>query len=311
SCQTCHNVHDGKPETALLEKGIKDAEALCQTCHARQHAKDKDDAFKKGVHPVNIKMDEEVEIVKGNKTREVGCLTCHAVHAGKPNTPALVEEHQDGQLCGHCHAGKQAMVGSDHDLRITAKDKQNRFKEKPAAGVCSSCHTLHRGENKVPHLYAAKEVGEDKIDKELQHSSLREDKLCINCHQKNGIAEKKIVKAFQHPHKDMVLRSDKNKMPLLDDKEKAHEFGEIACITCHDPHFWTPEQLEQAKKQPKSLKGTGHKDNVEGTPLTSFLRNKGVKGTFCVDCHGLQALTKYKYFHDKKLVRDIGVDYLK
>jgi predicted CXXCH cytochrome family protein len=311
SCQTCHNVHDGKPDTALLDKGIKDAEALCQTCHDRQHAKDKDDAFKKGVHPVNIKMDEAVEIVKDKKTKEVGCLTCHAVHTGKPNTPALVEDDKNGQLCAHCHAGKQAVVGSDHDLRITAKDKPNQFKEKPSAGVCSACHTLHRGENKAPHMYAAKPVAEDITDKDLQHSALKTDKLCINCHQKNGIAEKKVVKAFNHPHKDMVLRSDKKIMPLFDSKEKVNEFGEIACITCHDPHFWKPEQLEQSKIQAKLIKPTGNKENVEGTPLTSFLRRKGVKESFCVDCHGLQAITKYKYFHDPKLVRNIGVDYLK
>ncbi len=311
SCQTCHNVHDGNPDTALLEKGIKDTEALCHTCHARQHAKDKDEAFKKGVHPVNIEMDEAVEIVKGKKTKEVGCLTCHAVHAGKPGTPALVEDHRDGQLCAHCHAGKQAIVGSDHDLRITAKDKQNRFKEKPSVGVCSSCHTLHRGENKEPHMYSAKEVLGGSTDKELQQSSLREDRLCINCHQKKGIAEKKVVKAFKHPHKDIVLRSAKEVMPLLDKNEKVHEFGEIACVTCHDPHFWNAEKLEQSRKQPRSVVATGNKDNVEGTPLNSFLRTKGVKGTFCVDCHGLEAQTKYKYFHDKKLVRNIGVDYLK
>ncbi|NOS87969.1 MAG: hypothetical protein HOP34_05415 [Methylococcaceae bacterium] len=312
TCTTCHNVHTGKPDTALLEKGMKDAEALCHTCHDRQDAKDKDDAFKKGVHPVNMKMDDEVEI-NGKKTRQVLCLTCHAVHTGKPNTPALVEEHQDGQLCSHCHAGKQAIVGSDHDLRITAKDKESRFKEKPKAGVCSTCHTLHRGENKVPHLYSAIAVAEDisVVDKELQHSKLKEDQLCINCHQKKGIAEKKVVKAFNHPHKDMVLRSDKKIMPLFDEHEKVKEFGEIACITCHDPHFWTPEKLAQSKQQPKSVVAVGNKDNVEGTPLNSFLRTKGVKGTFCVDCHALEAQTKFKYYHDTKLVRNIGVDYLK
>ncbi|MCX7098586.1 MAG: NHL repeat-containing protein [Methylococcales bacterium] len=312
TCTTCHNVHTGKPDTALLEKGMKDAEALCHTCHDRQDAKDKDDAFKKGVHPVNMKMDDEVEI-DGKKTRKVLCLTCHAVHTGKPNTPALVEDHQDGQLCSHCHAGKQAIVGSDHDLRITAKDKESRFKEKPKAGVCSACHTLHRGENKVAHLYSAIAVAEDTsvVDKELQHSKLKEDQLCINCHQKKGVAEKKVVKAFTHPHKNVVLRSDKTVMPLLDDKEKANEFGEIACITCHDPHFWNADKLQQAKKQPKSVVAVGNKDNVEGTPLTSFLRTKGIKGTFCVDCHALEAQTKYKYYHDPKLVRNIGVDYLK
>lgn len=311
SCQSCHTMHSGNPGTALLDKGIKDAESLCKTCHQRQHAKDKDDAKQKGVHPVNVKMDDEVEIVTGKKTKEIGCLTCHAVHSGKPDTPALVENYQNGELCSHCHQGKQAIVGSDHDLRITAKNKLNQFNEKPSqSGVCGSCHSLHQGNKNPPHLFLVKSVVEDFADRELQHSELREDKLCINCHQKNGIAEKKIVKFFNHPHKDMVLRSDKKILPLLNAKEDIDDFGQIACKTCHEPHFWNAKISKNAlQSKPKSILSLGQTDNVEGSPLNSFLRTEGVKGTFCVDCHGMNALPKFKYFHDKEKVRHV-VDYL-
>lgn len=311
-CQSCHKVHDGKLGTPLLEKETEeDLNKMCETCHDRQHADDKDDAKKKGVHPVNIKMDDEVEIA-GNKSKEVKCLTCHSVHKGKPNTPALVEDHRDGQLCSHCHAGKQAVVGSDHDMRIVAKKKPNQFKELPATGVCGACHTLHRGENQLPDLYAAKPVAEDNSDPDAEHSQLKADKLCINCHQKDGIGEKKVVKYFSHPHKDMVLRSDKKLMPLLGKGEKQEEFGEIACITCHEPHFWDAEQFEKSKqKGAEKLPATGNKDNVEGSPVNSFLRSKGVKDRFCVDCHGLEAITKFKYYHDKELARNRELDYLK
>lgn len=311
TCQSCHNVHSGNPETALLDKGIKDAESLCKTCHQRQHAKDKDEAAAKGVHPVNVKMDDEVEIVAGKKTKEIGCLTCHAVHEGKPDTPALVENHQNGELCSHCHQGKQAIVGSDHDLRITAKNKSNQFNEKPhQSGVCGACHSLHKADKNPSHLFSTKSVVEDFADRELQHSELREDKLCINCHQKNGIAEKKIVKFFNHPHKDIVLRSDKKIMPLLNAKEKIDNFGEIACKTCHEPHFWSAKiQKNALQSKPKTILSPGQTENVEGSPLNSFLRTEGVKGTFCIDCHGMNALPKFKYFHDKEKVRGI-VDYL-
>jgi hypothetical protein len=50
---------------------------------------------------------------------------------------------------------------------------------------------------------------------------------------------------------------------------------------------------------------------VEGSTLNSFLRTEGVKNTFCIECHGINALPKFKYFHDKNTVRQIGVDYLK
>lgn len=313
TCQSCHNVHSGNPDTALLDKGIKEAEVLCQTCHTRQHAKDKQEAHRKGVHPMNVKLDEAVEIIAGKKIREMGCLTCHSVHDGKPDTAALVETDKDGQLCSHCHQGKQAVVGSDHDLRITAKNTSTRFGEKPSKiGVCASCHTLHRGDNSPPHLSSAASVIEDFADHELQHSTLREDKLCMNCHQKQGIAEKKVVKYFTHPSKDMVLRSDKKIMPLLNEKEEVDELGEIACKTCHDPHFWSAKiQTNALKSAPKSILSLGQTENVEGSPLNSFLRTEGVKNTFCVECHGITALPKFKYFHDKNTVRHIGVDYLK
>ena len=50
--------------------------------------------------------------------------------------------------------------------------------------------------------------------------------------------------------------------------------------------------------------------NLTGNILNSFLRQQGVKDSFCVDCHGIEAPLKYKYYHDS-LVRDQGVDYLK
>jgi predicted CXXCH cytochrome family protein len=311
TCATCHKVHSGQQGTALLEEGIKDSEALCQICHKRQHEKGKDEALKKGIHPVDFKLEEEVEI-KGKKIKEVGCLSCHSVHAGEPDTPALVAEHLDGQLCSHCHEGKQAVVGSDHDLRITAKDKVNRYKELPhKTGVCSSCHSMHRGENEQPHLFSAKWINSVDVDKDAHQSDLTKDKLCLNCHQKEGIGKDKIVKWFNHPHEDMVLRSDKTVMPLLGKEEKIKKMGQIACITCHEPHFWDPDTLAEAKKSPKTVKPAGFTKNKEGTPLNSFLRTKGVVDTFCVECHGLEALTKFKYYHDKTLVRNIGVDYLK
>ena len=40
---------------------------------------------------------------------------------------------------------------------------------------------------------------------------------------------------------------------------------------------------------------------VEGSVLNSFLKNKSVSGSICVDCHGLDALYRYKFFHDKRV----------
>ena len=85
--------------------------------------------------------------------------------------------------------------------------------------------------------------------------------------------------------------------------------GVMACITCHEPHTWKPRDKHE-KKTPTML-DYKKQENIEGNALNSFLRHKGVKDTFCVDCHNLEALPKYKYFHHEDKMRDIGVDYLK
>ncbi|MGZ8242740.1 cytochrome c3 family protein [Methylomagnum sp.] len=312
TCQTCHNVHSGNPDTALLPKGIEEAEALCKNCHERQHAEGKDAAIKKGVHPVNAKLDDPVKI-NDKQVEKVGCLTCHAVHKGKPDTAVLVESDKNGELCSHCHKRKQTVVGTDHDLRITAKDKKNAHGDLPTeSGVCGACHTLHRGKGELPFLAGAKRVqakpSTDPADK-VDESPFKRDALCLNCHQKGGVGEDKAMRHFSHPHEDLVLRSDKKVMPLLGKDEKPEEFGRIACVTCHEPHVWDVEKAppEDAVK----IKLSANKDNLEGTQRDAFLRHKGVDGTFCIDCHGLEGIVKYKYFHDKKRSRNKNLDYLK
>ncbi|BCX89126.1 hypothetical protein MIN45_P1496 [Methylomarinovum tepidoasis] len=304
TCGSCHPVHDGKPQTPML---LKPAESLCQDCHPRQHAKDKDDARRKGVHPVNVTLEEPVTIA-GQRWKKVGCLTCHAVHRGRPNTPALVEDHHDGRLCRHCHEDNSPVLGSDHDLRITAKDSRNHFDETPAqAGLCGACHTLHRGKGKWPYLYAAKIVGHPQKPAEDGDSTpFRRDQLCLNCHQDHpqAVAKDKVVKFFSHPHKDIVLRSEPDRIPLLDAREQDSETGAIGCTTCHDPHVWTPRH-RQAKRPPLAA----NRKNLEGDPHSSFLRQLQPQKTFCLGCHGLEVREKYKYFHDD-FVRGV-VDYLR
>ena len=306
-CQSCHEVHDGKVGTPLLPKEFKTMEKMCVACHERHHAKDTDDAFAKGIHPMNEELEEAVKIA-GVNVKQMGCLSCHSVHAGKPNTPVLLEDHKNGQLCENCHEGKQKVVGTDHDFRVTAKKSQNQFEETPhQAGACGTCHSLHRGKGKQPYLNAA--IVKDKKERDDTAPRLKVDELCMNCHQDKGVGKEKPILHYGHPYKDMILRSDEKIMPLFDlKKEEVVEIGVIACITCHDPHSWSPVNDKNKKH---ALLNYKKQENQEGTALNSFLLRKGVKKTFCVDCHDIEALSKYKYYHHEDKVRDIGVDYLK
>ncbi len=308
TCSSCHSVHEGKKNTPALVQEYKKDE-LCKNCHEKYFAKNKKEALKKGIHPMNHKLDKAVKIAK-KEVQQMSCLSCHVIHKdGQSDTPALLEKYKNGEICKHCHENKRPIVGTDHDLRITAKDKKNKLDELPkVSGVCGTCHTMHRGDGKQPHLFVAKIITntvQEKDNNKSDSALFEEDKLCLNCHQQGGMAEKRAVKYFSHPYRDMILRSDKNIMPLLGKNGTIKEFGSIACITCHEPHLWQPLAVN---KNPQPLLT---KKNLEGTSKDSFLRRLGVVDTFCVSCHSLEALPKYKYYHHKDKVRNIGVDYLK
>ncbi|NOQ64438.1 MAG: NHL domain/cytochrome c family protein, partial [Methyloprofundus sp.] len=211
-CQSCHQVHNGTVGTELFPDKIKEAEALCVGCHERQHAKNEKEAKKKGIHPMNIEMEEPVKIA-GYEVKTIGCLSCHSVHAGKPNTPVLHEEHRNGKLCENCHEGMQKVIGTDHDLRVTAKESQNQQEETPLhSGACGACHTLHKGSAALPFLSSV--IGLDKQQRDETAPHLKRDELCLNCHQKEGLAKEKSIVDYGHPYQDMILSSDETIMPV-------------------------------------------------------------------------------------------------
>jgi len=293
-CQSCHQIH-GAANEALTPVEIDEAQ-LCVACHERQHAKDKKDARKKAVHPVNIELEKPVKLGE-EKVKKITCLTCHTLHDGKEGTALLKFDNRDGKLCSFCHEEHKAVAGTDHDLRITAKDHENRLNKKTEeSGVCGSCHSLHQGDKQTGFLYAGeykKYKGKEKL--------LQRDQICLNCHREKGVAEKAEVKLFSHPVEDMVLRSDAKVMPLINAQNEIEEFGSIACMTCHDPHRWQPEH--GSKKKEEVVKQSELK-NQDGNVINSFLRRRGAKDTFCVSCHGIETRLKYKYYHDE-MVREV------
>jgi len=158
---------------------------------------------------------------------------------------------------------------------------------------------VHRGIKEMPFLFTGPEYTPD-----LESELTSRDHLCMACHHEDNDMDAKPVKDFSHPWKDLILRSDPEDMPLLNKEGEIAEFGQIACITCHESHIWHP-----GKNAPDPVRKDG-KDNEEGTVLSSFLRRKGVKGSFCVTCHGAQARRKYKYYHDQQ-GREKQLDYLR
>ncbi len=310
SCSSCHRVHKGKLNTALLWDGTaENIEKLCTICHQEYTAKGLEKSLEKGIHPINVKLEKAIKI-KGKKIQIINCLSCHSVHHGQKKTASLVQTDKNGELCKNCHKQQQKVLNSDHDLRLTSKHKKNKHGLLPEqAGLCGSCHSMHKGaldKQKIAFLSSVKIVAADSVQKQrMDKVLLKRDQLCINCHQDKGLAKEKVVDHFSHPYKDLILRSNPKKMPLLKLSETANnitysnreiidEFGVIACISCHNPHSWEPIG---SKQEPNYNKNMDTK-NIEGSSNNSFLHQQDVKGNFCVSCHGIEARIKYKYYHE-------------
>ena len=343
-CATCHSLHKGRPSTALVLKDME-PERLCVACHERQRVEGREEARRRGVHPMGMEPDEPVRLL-GEPVRRIGCLTCHSVHGGERNTPSLRKEIGSGGLCVSCHGAEAAVAGTAHDLRLSAPRYRNRTGETAAqAGLCGSCHSIHdRTEVALPVEKAplelpdgepeavARQAGEyafaprpparrpgGALPSRVFERGTGEapaggsppgpylfagpsppgeegeprDRLCLACHGGSGPAAKKKVERYGHPRRSMVL-SSRGALPLFDGKGEARRFGRLLCVTCHDPHRWRPleRELEEAAADAK------RSNHEEGDVRASFLRESDVRKTFCVDCHGPEAIVKFKYFHD-------------
>ena len=111
-----------------------------------------------------------------------------------------------------------------------------------------------------------------------------------------GAAENKVPPKLQHPdHVTVWSNAVREKritdnplpdIPVFDKEGRRAHVGLITCLSCHDPHQWKPGKRE-----------AGDNKNHEGDAMNSFLRNKNSELIICADCHGSDAIFRYKYFH--------------
>ncbi len=312
-CGVCHLVHGAQTEKLwarnVPEKSTFPAQDLCLTCH-----KSTGEAGKKVIgdhsHPVDIDPAQ-----KGSRTKlplydkqgkradngVIACLTCHDPHQWNPEKPGdhggnnpegnagnsflRLEVAPRPILCGNCHGTKAYVEKTDHDLTVTAPTAKNILGQTPAeSGVCGACHIIHNGKNKIRLWGRDYGIGKGVMDR-----------MCNSCHSEAGSGSSKVPKVSTHPEKQLIanpgrnIKGKENYFPLFDKATGASKtVGDIACASCHDVHQWEP-------KQP--LPGTGN--NLEGNATNSFLRMQ-TYNMICKDCHGLDSLFRFKYYHDSK-----------
>lgn len=338
-CSNCHKVHNGKGPRMWAREGDlndKDLGTLCKNCHVKGGEAEKKTTGSHS-HPIGISVEKAgIEVTKrgwvgeGDKvpkpavlplydsdgkklhgtSGDVGCGTCHDPHQwnaskpGKSGDPDRKGEGDardsflripaapDGELCVTCHRSKAAVRATDHDLAVTVPQADNALGEGvPQSGVCGQCHSVH---NAVQDLVIwGRALGQGGDAPEM---------LCRSCHLAGEIAKAKVPKKATHPGYviawDGDLRDPDKKsithLPVFSDDGRKAKLGYISCPTCHNVHQWSP-------RKPGA---TGPGKNEEGDVFSSFLRMKSTEDVLCADCHGLEGIFRYKYFHGTDFNKD-------
>ncbi len=320
-CATCHMPHNAKGDFLWArERGADTGEsgALCTSCHRKDGLADKK-IIGSHSHPFNRQlasgMQPHLPLFKKNgdgSGGQIECATCHDPHQWNPADP----QNHDGanksvegdastsflrrqaagraELCVECHREQSRVRGTDHDLTVIAPQTKNAKGDTALqSGVCGQCHNVHNAEGDL-RLWARQLGSGQDID----------EKLCRSCHADGQVAAAKVPPDRQGKHPGKVTAWSPEIRARFNPKG-AHgirvygpdglpaKTGVITCLSCHNPHQWSAKSEKE---------GTGK--NTEGDVRSSFLRVSDTESILCADCHGLDGLFRYKYFHGKSAHSD-------
>lgn len=233
----------------------------------------------------------------------IACATCHEPHRWEPPggsgggskaATSFLRLGADGYapLCFPCHADKSMVVGTDHDLRVTAPRAVNLAGENAeASGVCGACHAVHD----APSAFAL-------WDRRYGSGWDERSRICTGCHQPNNeqgahVPPRTDVHLVNYPGRGMVNRlftptrsvtGGKKDILLFAEDGTPAENGYLSCASCHDVHRWESDVSSSGAGVP-----------VEGDLANSFLRvpPSGLQDTLCADCHGASLLEHYRNYH--------------
>ena len=311
-CGACHQPHKGTG-IRLWARSLEQVpgagiEPLCLSCH-RDGAPAKEKQPGRHSHPLHLDLRRigantrlPLYLKNGHPDDQKGgidCTTCHNPHQWQPGNPLgragadagvegdartsflrLPAAHQP-ELCLDCHLDKRPVLGTEHDLFVTAPDARNALGQTVAeSGECGACHRVHQARLGL-RLWAreAATTGDAAAD------------LCLGCHRGEGVAKAKVPEKWEHPPRPVTPVGGLLSVlpPVFGDDGRPDDTGRITCPTCHDPHQWKPGDPRR-----------GPGKNREGSVLDSFLRVDDSTHFLCSYCHGEDSLFRYKYFHWEK-----------
>ncbi len=318
-CGSCHLPHGGEP--VLMWPTAPGADELygshtCLPCHGQGEAGGPS-FVSDSSHPVGVSLPSDpgealpLYLPSGQRyhSGKVSCGTCHDPHNWAPTsregvppsplpgpTTSFLRIAADGfsPLCFPCHSESSMVVGTDHDLRITAPAAANLDGlTADESGVCGSCHRVHNAPS-LPGLW----------NRGLGEGRDPQSTYCRSCHGEGGLKEATAPRRLEahlvhYPGQGMVSRVFTRRVtsvldlstsfPLYSPEGEVSDRGVISCATCHDPHLWEPDTQRS---------GTGIPQ--DGDMKNSFLKVKStfaIGRSFCQECHGDDTLEFFQRYH--------------
>ncbi len=324
-CSSCHLPHNGTGKNMwarILTENRQDNATKCVNCHSRGQVAEHRTPGEYS-HPLHVNLDKlgtttdlplfNHEGEQDDKLGHIECTTCHDPHQWDPTNEiarsginpevegdasnSFLRKRASGSatLCIDCHDREKSVIGTDHDLAVTAPDSLNILKQKVKhSGTCGQCHGVHNADGTQNLWIQPLGNGKDEAAR-----------ICSGCHSQSGVAHAKVPLELEHPRRILsanaarLRQDDKVKFipPLFKSDGKPTDAGMVSCLTCHDPHRWSANQPE-----------SGSGENLEGDIRNSFLRHGSSEYFICADCHGQDSLYRYKYFHWPKSRPDTELD---
>lgn len=275
SCIDCHPIHNppggGGIWTVIGNEGAHPPD--CENCHCEGAP----GPAMETPHMDNI-LGADLQNLPDNMQvspkKQIQCSTCHDIHQKEQGPKLLASSRQDSGICLVCHAKARGLIDTLHDLRISAPKAHNIQSETAVeSGPCGSCHLVHQN-TKTGGVWAQGSIFHGKYG----------SGLCTGCHRDGRCASTRIPKHVDHPDVALVNRTlpgNPGYTPTFDGRGELSPTGAISCLTCHEPHT-APSATE----------------TTDGFSLHTrmFLRPDVYRG-ICVDCHGIETLWRFLYYH--------------
>jgi len=300
-CGTCHTPHNAvyyRLWNRELGPGENSGDKLCFTCHAKGRVAEVK-LLGEYTHPTGVDInrlgiepttklplyDDKLNRKSAKEGGKVMCTSCHNPHQWdakvKKKGPGVKVEGDTGNsftrisaqddkfaLCYDCHYDKALIVGTKHDMNVTApREKNYRNQTVSQSGVCFACHNVHNAIAPWRLWNRSLGPGEDNMSK-----------LCNSCHADGRVGQKKQSGQYSHPVGISILgaKADGNiPFPTYKDNLYKTPKAKVMCSSCHDPHRWDP-----GKKEKGDFKAE------EGGFNNSFLRARNENGYgLCIQCH--------------------------